>query len=70
MPAGSSAVVARWRLGDGSTLVLASNLGREPATIDAVRGDLLFESRAGAAKAARAGRLAGATTIAMLEATS
>lgn len=69
VPAGSSAVVARWCLGDGSTLVLASNLGREPATIAAVQGDLLFESRVGAAKAARAGRLAGATTIALLEAT-
>lgn len=66
--AGSSSVVARWRLGDGSTLVLASNLGQEPATIEAVRGDLLFESRAGAANDALAGRLAGATTIALLQA--
>lgn len=69
-PAGSSSVVARWRMGDGSTLVLASNLGREPATLGPVQGDLLFESRAGAAKAARAGRLPGSTTIALLEAAS
>ncbi len=65
-----SSVVARWRLGDGTTLVLASNLGHAPARIDAVQGDLLFESRAGAATAAREGRLAGATTVALLEAAS
>jgi hypothetical protein len=59
--------VARWRLGDGTTLILASNLGHEPASIEAMQGDLLFESRAGAATAAREGRLAGATTVALLE---
>lgn len=62
-----SSVVARWRLGDGTILVLASNLGREPAKIDAIQGDLLFESRTGAATAAREGHLAGATTLALLE---
>lgn len=65
-----SSVVARWRLSDGTTLSLASNLGQEPVRIDAVQGDLLFESRAGAATAAREGRLAGATTVALLEAAS
>ena len=67
-PAGSSSVVAHWRLRDGSILVLASNLGREAATIEPVEGDLLYESRAGAAKAARTGRIAGATTVALLKA--
>ncbi|KAF0099451.1 MAG: glgX [Rhodospirillaceae bacterium] len=61
-----STVVARWRMGDGATLVLACNLGRAPAQIEEVQGDLLYESRAGAADAARSGRVAGATTIAFL----
>jgi len=59
-------VVVRWRMGDGSTLVLACNLGREPAQIERVQGDLLYESRACAADAARSGRVAGATTVALL----
>lgn len=59
-------VVARWRMGDGSTLVLACNLGREPAQIERLHGDLLHESRSGAAEAARGGRIAGATTVALL----
>ncbi|WP_295137516.1 malto-oligosyltrehalose trehalohydrolase [uncultured Reyranella sp.] len=61
-----STVVARWRLGDGATLVLASNLGREPAQIERVDGDLLYESRPGAADAARGGRISGATTVALM----
>jgi malto-oligosyltrehalose trehalohydrolase len=61
-----SSVVARWRLGDGTVLVIAANLGGEPARIENLQGDLLFESRAGAAKAARSGRLAGATTVALI----
>jgi malto-oligosyltrehalose trehalohydrolase len=61
-----STVVARWRMGDGATLVLASNLGREPAQIEALEGDLLYESRARAADEARSGRIAGATTVAFM----
>jgi len=61
-----SSIVARWRLGDGATLVIASNLGREPAQIEEVQGDLLFESSPGAAKAARSGQLARATTVAFM----
>lgn len=59
-------VVARWRMGDGATLVLACNLGREPAQIERVQGDLLYESSPGAADAARTGRLGGATTVALV----
>ena len=62
-----SSIVARWRLGDGATLVIASNLGRERAQIGEVRGDLLFESHPGAATGARRGQLTGATTVALLE---
>lgn len=61
-----SAVVARWRLGDGATLVIAANLGREPAKIEGVEGDILFESRPGAVTDARGGRLAGATTAVLM----
>lgn len=59
-------VVARWRMGDGATLVLASNLGREPADIEGLEGDLLYETRPGAVDVARNGRMDGATTVALL----
>ena len=59
-------LIGHWRMGDGATLVLACNLGREPAQIERVEGDLLYESRSGAADAARSGRIAGATTVALL----
>ncbi len=61
-----SSVVARWRLGDGTTLVIAANLGHVPAKIESVQGDALFESRPGATKAARGGQLDGATTVALM----
>ena len=61
-----STVVARWRLGDGATLVIASNLGTESAQIEQVQGDLLYESRPGATDSARGGRIAGATTVALV----
>ncbi len=61
-----SSVVARWRLGDGAILVIAANLGLEAVKIDDLSGDLLYESCPGAAKAARHGQLAGATTVALL----
>ncbi len=58
-----SSVVARWRLGDGTTLVLASNLGHAPARIEAVQGDLLFEIPRWRGDSGPRGRLAGATTV-------
>lgn len=63
-------VVARWQLGDGGTFTLVCNLGSDPAIIESVEGDLLYESRAGAGAAARSGRIAGATTVALLGAAS
>lgn len=59
-------VVARWRMGDGATLILACNLGREPAHIEKVEGDLVYESSPGAAEAARSGRMGAATTVAFM----
>lgn len=59
-------VVARWRMGDGATLVLASNLGRQAAHVEGVQGELLYETRPGAAAEARNGRMADATTVALV----
>jgi malto-oligosyltrehalose trehalohydrolase len=59
-------VVARWRLRDGTTLILACNLGREPAPIERVQGDLMYESRPGSADTVRSGRIGGATTVALM----
>jgi malto-oligosyltrehalose trehalohydrolase len=70
MAIGAAAVVAHWTLGDGSTLTIASNLGREEVEISSLPGEVLFESARGAAATVRTGRLAGATTVALLEAAS
>ena len=59
-------VVARWRMGDGATLILASNLGRQAAHVEGVQGELLYETRPGAAAEARNGRMADATTVALV----
>jgi malto-oligosyltrehalose trehalohydrolase len=66
--AGPAAVAARWRLGNGAGLALVSNLGRTDCAVDPPKGDLLFESRAGASEDVRAGRLPGPATVAFLEA--
>jgi malto-oligosyltrehalose trehalohydrolase len=60
---GPSAVLARWRLGDGAVWTLATNLGTEPCAFVRPAGDVVFETASGAAK----GQLAGHTTIAFLE---
>jgi len=65
---GPACVAARWRLDNGAVLELVTNLGRTPCTVDPSKGDLLFESRAGAGEEVRAGRLGGPATVAFLEA--
>jgi len=65
-PVGPLAVVARWRLGDGAILTLASNLGSEPCAIEHPSARLIFETPGGA-EALRAGQLGGHTTLAFLE---
>ncbi|MBR0654629.1 malto-oligosyltrehalose trehalohydrolase [Plastoroseomonas arctica] len=62
---GEAAVVARWRLGDGAVLAIACNLG-EAAVDTTLAGDLLHETRAGAAAALAAGRLDARCTVALL----
>ena len=49
------------------SLALVSNLGRDDCAVDPPKGDLLFESRAGASEDVRAGRLAGPATVAFLD---
>jgi len=39
---GPAAVVARWRLGDGTVLTLAVNLGDRPVSVVPLRGRLIF----------------------------
>jgi maltooligosyltrehalose trehalohydrolase len=63
---GPQAVVARWRLGDGARLLIACNLGADPAPA-AATGAILFESISGAAEALRTGTLLPRCTVALLE---
>lgn len=63
---GSAAVVARWRMGDGTILTLATNLGSEPVPLEPPRGRLLFESTIGGADSAASGCLPARTTVARL----
>jgi maltooligosyltrehalose trehalohydrolase len=64
---GGAAVAARWRLGNGAVLSLISNLADGSCAVERAAGDLLFESRAGAAELARSGRLDGPATVAFVE---
>jgi maltooligosyltrehalose trehalohydrolase len=64
---GPAAVVARWRMGDGTLLTLVTNLGRAPVALQAPGGRLLFESTTGAADSVASGRLPARSTVARLE---
>jgi len=66
-PVGPKAVTARYRLGDGTTLTLATNLGAEPATVTANGATTLFESNSGDAAALAAGTLPAHSTVALLD---
>ncbi|NOG72534.1 malto-oligosyltrehalose trehalohydrolase [Roseicella sp. DB1501] len=66
---GEKAVLARWRLGDGSILTLAVNLGEAPAPCtlpDGAGGETLFEGLSGAAGRLATGTLLPRCTIALL----
>jgi maltooligosyltrehalose trehalohydrolase len=60
---GPAAVVARWRMGDGTILTLAVNLGGAPVALQPPGGRLLFESTSGVAAS---GKLPARTTIAWM----
>jgi maltooligosyltrehalose trehalohydrolase len=63
-----AAILASWRLGEGSVLTIASNLGAEAGTLaEAPLGRVLFESTADAGERARASVLVARTTVAFLE---
>jgi maltooligosyltrehalose trehalohydrolase len=64
---GAAAVVAQWRMGDKSLLVIATNLGQEATSLAKQQGRLLFASSQTAEHAASAGRLEPYSTIAILE---
>ncbi len=63
---GESGVLARWTMGDGAELILATNFGSEALPTEPVDGPMLFESRAGDAEAVRGGSLPARTTVAFL----
>ncbi|MFZ4408889.1 MAG: malto-oligosyltrehalose trehalohydrolase [Paracraurococcus sp.] len=63
---GEKAVLARWRLGDGSTLAIATNLGAAPVRCD-VGGHLLFESLDGTAATLATGMLPAHCTVALMD---
>jgi malto-oligosyltrehalose trehalohydrolase len=65
-PIGPAAVLARWRLGDGAMLTLASNLGADACAVERPPGGLIFET-VGGADALKGGQLGGHTTLAFLE---
>jgi maltooligosyltrehalose trehalohydrolase len=54
---GSGAVLARWRLGDGSRLAIACNLAASAASCEAPGGEAVFESAGGAATSLASGTL-------------
>ena len=63
---GPSAVLARWRLGDGAVWTLAANLGGEPCRLARPAGDMVFAT-ADAGEALAKGQLAAHATIVLLE---
>ncbi len=66
---GAAAVIGRWRMGDGSRLALASNLGSLAAPLPALSGRMLFASSPAASQAALAAELPAHSTVAVLDST-
>ncbi len=64
---GPKAVIARWQMGVGAVLTLASNLAAQPTSMTPPTGDLLFATVTDAASLARSGWLPGHCTYAFLE---
>ena len=64
---GDKAVIARWTMGDGAELVIATNLAAVPVRLDpAPDGSRLFESHAGDAARLSDGSLSAFSTVAFL----
>ncbi|MCR0983042.1 malto-oligosyltrehalose trehalohydrolase [Roseomonas populi] len=64
---GPAAVLARWRMGDGTRLTIAVNLGGDPVAAKASGGRTVFEGNPGDAAALSGGTLPPRTTIALLD---
>jgi malto-oligosyltrehalose trehalohydrolase len=60
------AVVAHWRMGDGSLLTIGSNFGTDDAEMPMHQGRLLFATSQSAAAASNEGRLEACSTVAVL----
>jgi len=63
---GEAAVQSAWRMGDGTRLSIATNLGTEAVPVEPCPGAVLFQSEPGAAEAVQAGRLPSRTTVVFL----
>ncbi len=63
---GAKAVLAHWRLGDGTVLTIGTNLGDEPGSMPAPIGELLFATSPDGAQQAQAGWLPRHCTVAYL----
>jgi maltooligosyltrehalose trehalohydrolase len=62
---GPAAVLARWRLGEGSLLILGSNFAATPVAMPPQNQNLLFATSEAAGRAARDGTLEGYSTVAL-----
>lgn len=63
-PISDTAVSARWRLGDGTVLAIATNFNEQACRLSPPRGECLFSSRDGAFDGEK---LAGRSTVVFLE---
>ena len=63
----ANALVARWRLGAGAVLAIASNFGQSPAPLETPSGSELFSTPDGAWDSARNGILPAYATTAWIE---
>jgi maltooligosyltrehalose trehalohydrolase len=63
---GPAAILARWRMGDGSTLIIASNFDAKPVHILPQRDRLLFAGTEAAGRGVEAGALAAYSTVVLL----
>jgi maltooligosyltrehalose trehalohydrolase len=64
---GAAAVLASWRMGDGTVLTIATNLGAEAVTVPRLNGRELFASAEGVSAMVQKGSLPARATVAHLE---
>jgi maltooligosyltrehalose trehalohydrolase len=64
---GSAAVLARWQMGDASTLTIACNLGEVAVDLPPLAGRFMFATSESIKEQAAAGKLTGYSTVATLD---